>query len=75
MYTQALIIIFVENKLIPNVMDSKIHYILISDHAPVTFELAFNNLTSLRSVWRMDPRLVNDPNFYNNMLTQLEIFF
>lgn len=32
-------------------------------------------LTSLHSVWRMDPRLVNDPNFYNNMLTQLEIFF
>lgn len=65
----------VENKLISNVMNNKIHDILISDHAPVTFELAFNNLTSSRPLWRMDPRLVSDPKFYDYMLIQLEIFF
>lgn len=33
----------VENQFISNIMDNKIHDILISGHAPVTFELAFNN--------------------------------
>lgn len=65
----------VDNKLISNVMNSKIHDILISDHAPVTLELVFSNLTSSRPVWRMDSRLVNDPKFEEYMRTQLEIFF
>lgn len=65
----------VENKLISYVTNNKIHDILISDHSPVTFELDINNLTSLRPVWRMDPRLIKFGIVNDYLHKQLEIFF
>lgn len=65
----------VDNNLISNILNSKIHDILISDHAPVSFEVVFDQTSFTRPLWRMDPQLIDDPKFIDFMSLQLEIFF
>lgn len=65
----------VDSNLISNVLNSKIHDILISDHAPVSFEVILDQTSFTRPLWRMDPQLTADPKFIDYMNLQLNIFF
>jgi len=65
----------VDSNLTSNILNSKIHDILISDHAPVSFEVVLDQTSSIRPLWRMDPQLIEDPKFIDFMSSQLDIFF
>lgn len=60
----------VENKLISNMVDNKIHDIIIFDHAPITVKIELDDLTLSRPVWKMDPSLVSDPKFHDYLILQ-----
>ncbi len=72
-YTRILFFL-VDSNLISNTLNSKIHEILISDHAPVSFEVVFDQTSFTRPLWRMDPQLIDDPKFIDFMSLQLEFF-
>ena len=55
-----------DSKLIPNVIDTKYHNILISDHAPAAIILDFK-ISKQRADWRLRPSLLNDGNFCKYM--------
>lgn len=62
-----------DSKLLPNVIDSKYHNILISDHAPVSviFDL---NVPKQESTWRLGPSLINDEDFCKYLSKKIEEF-
>ena len=51
-----------DSKLLPNMLDTKYHNIVISDHAPVSVKLDFNQQKQ-QMTWRLRPYLMNDVDF------------
>lgn len=51
------------NSIIPNILESKIHPITISDHAPVTFTWNIPEIQNLPGRWRFNTSLLQDPVF------------
>lgn len=68
-----MIFFLLDSKLLPNVIDSKYHNILISDHAPTSVILDFN-IPKQSSTWRLQPYLLNDSNFCKYLSQKIEEF-
>ena len=51
-----------DSKLLSNVLSTKYHNILISDHAPVSVNFDFNQQKE-QTTWRFCPSLINDADF------------
>lgn len=65
----------VDKKLIPYILSTKYHNILISDHSPVTFCIDLNNTSSPNPTWRLDPQLLSDPAFKAYLSREIKTFF
>lgn len=62
------------NSIIPNISDSTIHPIIISDHAPVTIQWNTTTTQKPNSRWRLNTSLLQDPNF-NSFIRREWAFF
>lgn len=62
-----------DSRLLPNVIDSKYHNIVISDHAPATVVFDFDQ-PRRDSSWRLRPHLLNDADFCKYLSGKLEEF-
>lgn len=62
-----------DSNLIGNVLSSKYHNILISDHAPVSLVLNLNHKQQ-HSSWRFHPSLLSDPSFEVFILSKISEF-
>lgn len=63
----------IDAKLIPGVLQSKYHSILISDHAPLTM-LVQLALPQSHYAWRFNPSLLSEKTFHDQMKTRLTEF-
>lgn len=62
-------------KLMPHVIDTKYHNIVISDHCPVTCTLNIQNATRPQQIWRFNPLLLGEKDFQEYLKTQISLYF
>lgn len=65
---------FMDKKLIPNLQDLSYESIIISDHAPLTLKLKFQQPFPTSYQWRLNPLLLSDKIFIQSMATEISLF-
>ena len=65
---------FMDKTLLPAVLSSDYQAIVVSDHAPLTLDLAFAIPKGDPPQWRLNSLLLSDQTFCDNMTTSMDVF-
>ncbi|CAJ1062856.1 LINE-1 reverse transcriptase -like protein [Xyrichtys novacula] len=66
--------LFIDKFFLPSVKFVDYSAIVVSDHAPLLLDLDFSNLNKARPPWRLNPILLNDPNFSTFIANKIDEF-
>lgn len=65
----------IDAKLMPYATDAKYHSIVVSDHSPLTCNLAIQNMVRPQMNWRLNPLLLTEREFCDYLKSQISLYF
>ena len=66
--------LFVDSKLLPNVLSTQYHAIVISDHAPLSVDIRLQPHSKTRPIWRFNSLLLSDQSFCDQISSSIDSF-